>query len=146
MEYLDTSYVIALAVVNDVNHEKAVEISKELRDPVVSSLTTLELYAYYSRNPDKKLLSTMRDLGLTAESSVRYSLKKANAREIKVQFDEIIYKARDLSVEFRLKTLDLIHVTIAVSIGASKLITFDKDLLKLRDRLRNNYSIDVISA
>lgn len=144
MEYLDTSYVISLSTINDVNHELAVKISKDLSEPIVSNLTVIELYTYYSRNPDKELMELVGDLKLVVKSSVKFSLEKANARIIEVDLNNIIDYAKDLAVEFKLKTLDLLHIAAAINIGVNTIVSFDKEILKLKGKLEKEYSITII--
>jgi len=144
LEYLDTSYVISLSTINDVNHELAVKISKDLSEPIVSNLTVIELYTYYSRNPDKELMELVGDLKLVVKSSVKFSLEKANARIIEVDLNNIIDYAKDLAVEFKLKTLDLLHIAAAINIGVNTIVSFDKEILKLKGKLEKEYSITII--
>lgn len=144
MEYLDTSYIISLAVVDDVNHGEAVKIKKKIVEPVASKLTVIELYAYYSRNPDRELLEFSKNLKLVVESSVRFSLMKAGAKIVEASLDKILSHARELAVELKLKTLDLIHVATAIDIGAETIVTFDKDIRRLREKLYHGYGITII--
>ncbi len=144
MEYLDTSYVVSLVVVNDVNHEYALKIKKMVKDPVISNLVVIELYNFYSRNPDKTLSREISDLRLIVESSVRYTLEKVNAKLVKIDLDKILDRVKELAIELRLKTLDLIHLASALESNVDRFVTFDKDIIKSKNVLREKYGIIVI--
>jgi len=49
LDYLDTSYVLALAIKTNVNHRIAVDFEKNVIEPVVSELVVIETYVYFSQ-------------------------------------------------------------------------------------------------
>lgn len=117
MDYLDTSYVVSLAVKSDVNHQKAVKLEKHLRDPVISKLVVVEIYSVFSRLSDDPV------------SLAEYAIRRSRARVEEVDFDEAFDLSILLSEDLKLKTLDLIHVSLAKMIGVDRFVTFDRDIL-----------------
>ncbi|GEM_PF-2084130 len=117
MDYLDTSYIISLAVKSDVNHQRAVKLEKYLRDPVISKLVVVEIYSVFSRLSDDPV------------PLAEYAIRRSKARIEEVNFNEALDLSISLSEELRLKTLDLMHVTLAKMIGADRFVTFDRDIL-----------------
>ena len=69
---------------------------------------------------------------------------KAGAKIVEASLDKILSHARELAVELKLKTLDLIHVATAIDIGAETIVTFDKDIRRLREKLYHGYGITII--
>ncbi|RLG88896.1 MAG: hypothetical protein DRO18_00480 [Thermoprotei archaeon] len=49
MDYLDTSYVLALAIKTDANHRITVDFEKNVIDPMVSELVAIETHVYFSQ-------------------------------------------------------------------------------------------------
>jgi predicted nucleic acid-binding protein len=45
----------------------------------------------------------------------------------------------------RLKTLDLLHITIAKAVGAKSIATLDKDIAKKADLIKDTMAIEVIT-
>jgi len=117
VDYLDTSYIISLAVKSDVNHQRAVKLEKYLRDPVISKLVVVEIYSVFSRLSDDPV------------PLAEYAIRRSKARIEEVNFNEALDLSISLSEELRLKTLDLMHVTLAKMIGADRFVTFDRDIL-----------------
>ncbi len=116
MDYLDTSFILSLAVKSDVNHEKAVRLEKKLRDPVISKLVIVELYSVFSRLSDEP------------EPMVRYAIKRSSAELKEADLNEAAELSIIISRKLRLKSLDLLHASLAKMIGADRFITFDEDI------------------
>ncbi|MEB3845465.1 MAG: PIN domain-containing protein, partial [Desulfurococcales archaeon] len=101
-------------------------------DRVVSELTKVELASVFSRAGFEDPLA----LSL-------YSIRKADARIVNVDFNRVLVKAAEMSHRLKLRTLDLLHITLASLIGAQKLVTFDKDILS-KSNLIGKFGIEVI--
>ncbi|MCD6349021.1 MAG: PIN domain-containing protein [Candidatus Korarchaeota archaeon] len=117
MDYLDTSYIISLAVKSDVNHQKAVRLERSLRDPVISKLVVAETYSVFSRMSDDPV------------PLAEYAIRRSRARIEEANLNEALDLSILLSEELRLKTLDLLHASLAKIIGADRFVTFDRDIL-----------------
>ena len=130
MDYLDTSFILSLAVKSDMNHEKAVRLEKKLRDPVISKLVIVELYSVFSRLSDEP------------EPMVRYAIKRSGAELKEADLNEAAELSIIISGKLRLKSLDLLHASLAKMIGADRFVTFDEDI---RRKGLHPIGIEVIS-
>ncbi len=117
MDYLDTSYIISLAVKSDVNHERAVNLERSLRDPVISKLVIVEIYSVFSRLSDDPV------------PLAEYAIRRSKAKVEEADFNEALDLSILLSGDLKLKTLDLIHASLAKIIEADRFVTFDRDIL-----------------
>ncbi len=146
MEYLDTSYVIALAVVSDVNHKLALKLERYVKEPVVTILVVLELYTYYSRRAGelRKLFAENVDVDSIVDAMVEYSLKRSRAKQIDVDVDNAIEVALKYAPKIPLKTLDLLHLTLAYIIGADKLVTLNRGYAKHSKTIGKELGIEIV--
>ena len=135
MIYIDTNVVISYVDQLDQNHGKARRLLDTLNgDRVVSELTKVELASVFSRAGFEDPLA----LSL-------YSIRKVDARIVNVDFNRVLVKAAEMSHRLKLRTLDLLHITLASLIGAQKLVTFDKDILS-KSNLISKFGIEVIKT
>ncbi|MEB3798765.1 MAG: PIN domain-containing protein [Desulfurococcales archaeon] len=135
MIYIDTNVVISYVDQLDQNHGKARRLLDTLNgDRVVSELTKVELASVFSRAGFEDPLA----LSL-------YSIRKVDARIVNVDFNRVLVKAAEISHRLKLRTLDLLHITLASLIGAQKLVTFDRDILS-KSNLISKFGIEVIKT
>ncbi len=135
MIYVDTNIIISYVDQLDQNHGKARRLLDTLNeDRVVSELTKVELASVFSRAGFKDPLA----LSL-------YSIRKVDARIVNVDFNRVLVKAAEISHRLKLRTLDLLHITVASLIGAQKLVTFDRDILS-KSNLISKFGIEVIKT
>ncbi|MEB3758710.1 MAG: type II toxin-antitoxin system VapC family toxin [Desulfurococcales archaeon] len=135
MIYIDTNVVISYVDQLDQNHGKARRLLDTLNgDRVVSELTKVELASAFSRAGFEDPLA----LSL-------YSIRKVDARIVNVDFNRVLVKAAEISHRLKLRTLDLLHITLASLIGAQKLVTFDRDILS-KSNLISKFGIEVIKT
>ncbi len=116
MDYLDTSFILSLAVKSDVNHGRAVKLEKKLREPVVSKLVVVELYSVFSRLSDEP------------EPMARYAIKRSGAELREIDLNEAVELSIMMAERLKLKTLDLMHASLARMMGADRFVTFDDDI------------------
>ncbi len=135
MIYIDTNVIISYVDQLDQNHGKARRLLDTLKgDRVVSELTKVELASVFSRAGFEDPLA----LSL-------YSMRKVDARIVNVDFNRVLVKAAEMSHRLELRTLDLLHITVASLIGAQKLVTFDRDILS-KSNLISKFGIEVIKT
>ncbi len=146
MEYLDTSYIIALSVLTDVNHELALKLEQFVKEPVISILVVLELYTYYSRKTSelKRAFSGDVDASSIVDAMVEYSLKRSRARQVDVEINSVVEIALKYAPIIPLKTLDLLHLMLAYSMGAEKLVTLDKEYARYSSVIERELSIEIV--
>ncbi len=149
MDYLDTSYVIALAVKSDANHGLALELERYVADPVASQLVVAELYTYYSRvlssvktNNLKRYEGRVEEL---VEAMVEYSLQRCKARLMNVDMNYVVSQVGNVAPHVPLRTLDLMHLLAARSIGANRIVTLDKEIARKRTLVREVLGLEVLS-
>ena len=131
MIYLDTNVLIAIIDGKDPNHERVENLPKDGR--VTSKLALAELVSVFSRaGIDDPLPLSF------------YSLKLADARLLDVNFDEVFNMAFKLAPELRLRTLNLLHIAICKIVGAKKIATFDREIIRRREILER-LSIEVLT-
>ena len=123
MIYIDTNVIISYMDELDSKHDDAVELLDKISgDRVVSKLTLLELSSVYSR------------AGLEDSSALAiYSVKSVGAEIKSVNCEDIFSEAIRLSNSLKLKTLDLLHITICKILNVHDIVTFDKGILSSRD-------------
>ncbi len=135
MIYIDTNVIISYVDQLDQNHGKARRLLDTLNgDRVVSELTKVELASVFSRAGFEDPLA----LSL-------YSIRKVDARIVNADFNRVLIKAAEISHRLKLRTLDLLHITVASLIGAQKLVTFDRDILS-KSNLISKFGIEVIKT
>ncbi len=135
MIYLDTNVLISAIDDKDLFHSKALELLDKYKKikRVVSELTLVELASVYSR-------SGFEDPLVYALATV----KSLNVEVIKVDFNEVLKKAFQYSRELKLRTLDLLHVTIAITANTEYFATFDKDIIE-KKKLIKEYGPTVVT-
>jgi predicted nucleic acid-binding protein len=124
--YIDTNVIVSYVDEKDPNHDKVVAMFKQLeRERVVSQLTLLELSSIYAR------AELERPIPLAISS-----IKRFNASMI-----ESLRRVPTL----RLKTLDLLHISMAKLMGAKSLATLDKDIARRADMIKDTMGIEIIT-
>jgi len=139
MSYIDTNILIAYVNSDDALHNDAVELlSKISGDKYVSDLTIVELYSVFSRTMD------LSDIEINA--LVKYTLRKTGVRRICVKWEKVFKQAKDYANSFKLKSLDLLHLTIAIISDCSFFITFDNDILKKSKIIEEKTGIKIFGS
>ncbi|MET1159475.1 MAG: PIN domain-containing protein [Thermoprotei archaeon] len=138
MIYVDTSVLISYINPEDTLHDKASKYIEKYRTYklVVSDLTVIELYSVYSRTID------VSDVELNA--LVRYTLRKIGVEKQVVDWNRVFREAGKYANKLKLKTLDLLHLTIAVTIGCRIFLTFDKDIVNRKEQVYDVLSVEVV--
>jgi predicted nucleic acid-binding protein len=134
--YIDTSVIISFVDEKDSNHEKALRLVNKLpKDRATSMLTLVELASVYSRAGLEK------PLALTL-----YSIDVVNARIIDdIDFNTVLRKALTYAQQLRLRTLDLLHIVTASTIGCKKFATFDSEIIRRSNAIASALGIEVVT-
>ncbi|MCD6196046.1 MAG: type II toxin-antitoxin system VapC family toxin [Staphylothermus sp.] len=137
MSYVDTNVLIAYINSDDALHNDAVELlDKILRDKYVSDLSIVELYSVFSRTMD------LSDIEINA--LVKYTLRKTSVQRINVKWERVFKQAKEYANIFKLKSLDLLHLMVAIISNCSYFITFDKDILKRSKVIEEETNIKIL--
>ena len=135
MTYIDTNVIISFVDEKDPNHEKALMLINKLpKDRVISMLTLVELASVYSRAGLEKPLA----LAL-------YSIDVVKARIIDTDFNTVLRKALTYTHQLELRTLDLLHIVTASTIGCKKFVTFDSEIIRRSNAIANALGIEVVA-
>lgn len=119
--YIDTNVIIAFINNRDSNHARALKIFNYRNRKVTSMIAVLEL---------KSVLSRTTKLSFDEiEAFVDY-LPEINVEVPEVDANKIIRYATDIAVRIRMKTLDLLHISASMIIGADAFITFDREFIE----------------
>ena len=134
--YIDTSVIISFVDEKDSNHEKALRLINKLpKDRATSMLTLVELASVYSQAGLEK------PLALTL-----YSIDVVNARIIDdIDFNTVLRKALTYAQQLRLRTLDLLHIVTASTIGCKKFATFDSEIIRRSNAIASALGIEVVT-
>jgi predicted nucleic acid-binding protein len=123
--YIDTNVIISAIDELDSLHKEAVELLNKFKDygeKITSKLTLVELVSVYSRagleKPFIYALASIKSLGIRIYTEI--------------DFNTILDRAVRYSKDLKLKTLDLLHIVAAITIGAKYFVTFDKDIIGKR--------------
>ena len=133
--YIDTNVIVSFIDEKDLNHEKALKLINKLpKDRVVSRLTLLELASVYSRaNLEKPIALAF------------YSIDIVKAKIIDIDFNTVLKKALVYVYQLKLRTLDLLHITIASIIGCKKFATFDNESIRKSNTIAHTLGIEVVT-
>jgi len=126
MIYLDTNVIISVMDERDPNYTIAKEfVMKKIKEKkVISQLTKVELSSVYARG------------GINdPQAFAIYSIKKIGAELIKADFDQVFLEAFKLSSKIKLRTLDLLHISICKIYNINKFLTFDKNIISKQEIL-----------
>uniref|UniRef100_A0A7J2U2Z9 PIN domain-containing protein n=1 Tax=Ignisphaera aggregans TaxID=334771 RepID=A0A7J2U2Z9_9CREN len=135
MTYIDTNVIISFVDEKDPNHEKALMLINKLpKDRATSMLTLVELASVYSRAGLEKPLA----LAL-------YSIDVVKARIIDTDFNTVLRKALTYTHQLELRTLDLLHIVTASTIGCKKFVTFDSEIIRRSNAIANALGIEVVA-
>ena len=146
IDYLDTSFVLSLAVSDDVNHGAALELEETVGEAIVSKLVVAELYTYFSRvlDPRRGALGE-EDYEEQVEAMVRYSIRRARARVVDASIDGLLEMVPRYAPKLKLRTLDLLHVLAAYRLGADRVITLDRDYAAKSDLIEKWLGLEVVT-
>ena len=126
--YIDTNVIIAFINNRDSNHARALKIFNYSNRKVTSMIAVLEL---------KSVLSRTTKLSVDEiEAFVDY-LPEINVEVPEVDANKIIRNATDIAVRIRMKTLDLLHISASIIIGADAFITFDREFIEKEKEIAN---------
>ena len=126
--YIDTNVIIAFINNRDANHARALKIFNYSNRKVTSMIAVLEL---------KSVLSRTTKLSVDEiEAFVDY-LPEINVEVPEVDANKIIRNATDIAVRIRMKTLDLLHISASMIIGADAFITFDREFIEKEKEIAN---------
>jgi len=133
--YLDTNIVIANIDEEDPHHNSVEMLLNSISQRrVVSRLTLVELVSVFSRG------------GLEDPVALAiFSVERAGARIVEVNFEEVLKKAVDYAVSLRLKTLDLLHVVISNLLGCSEFATLDKDIINKAEEIAKTLNMKILT-
>ncbi len=135
MIYIDTNVIISYVDEKDPNYDKVVAMSMQLdRERVVSQLTLLELASIYARAELEKPIPL-----------AMYSIKRIGASIVEADLNIVMKESLRHVPTLRLKTLDLLHITIAKTIGAKSIATLNKDIAKKANVIKDTMGIEVIT-
>ena len=126
--YIDTNVIIALINNRDANHTRALKIFNYRNRKVTSMIAVLELKSVLSRTTKLSVDET--------EAFVDY-LPEINVEVPEVDANKIIRNATDIAVRIRMKTLDLLHISASIIIGADAFITFDREFIEKEKEIAN---------
>ena len=126
--YIDTNVIIAFINNRDANHARALKIFNYSNRKFTSMIAVLEL---------KSVLSRTTKLSFDEiEAFVDY-LPEINVEVPEVDANKIIRYATDIAVRIRMKTLDLLHISASIIIGADAFITFDREFIEKEKEIAN---------
>jgi predicted nucleic acid-binding protein len=74
-----------------------------------------------------------------------YSIKRFGASIVEADLNIVMRESLRYVPMLRLKTLDLLHITIAKAVGAKSIATLDKDIAKKADLIKDTMAIEVIT-
>ena len=140
MKYFDTS-VILLAILKDPRREKAL---KELEDGgITSELGLVEIVSYLSRNinddPVPYAIKLLKEYNISVKSITN------DKQTFLGEMNSVTYFAINIAKEVKLRTLDLLHLSYAVLLGADEFATADKEFEKGREFLsRNGVTLKIV--
>lgn len=127
-DYIDTNVIIAFINNRDANHARALKIFNYSNRKVTSMIAVLELKSVLSRTT--KL--TFDEI----EAFVDY-LPEINVEIPEVDANKITRNAIDIAVRIRMKTLDLLHISASMIVGADAFITFDREFFEKEKEIAN---------
>jgi predicted nucleic acid-binding protein len=126
--YIDTNVIIAFINNRDSNHARALKIFNYRNRKVTSMIAVLEL---------KSVLSRTTKLSFDEiEAFVDY-LPEINVEVPEVDENKIIRNAINIALRIRMKTLDLLHISASIIIGADAFITFDREFIEKEKEIAN---------
>ncbi len=138
LDYLDTSFILSLAIVDDVNHEIALKLEKLIGKPIISKLVVAELYTYFSRVLDSHHEEYI-------EAMVQYTIKRSHARIMDVDANKLLEIVPHYAPKLKLKTLDLLHILAAHQLGADRIVTLDKDYAAKSSLIKRWLGLEVVT-
>jgi len=140
LKYFDTS-VILLAILRDPRRERALEELKS--GGITSELGLAELVSYLSRNinddPIPYAIKILKEYNIAVKSLMK------EKQTLLGEINYVIYFAVNIAKEVKLRTLDLLHLSYAILLGADEFVTADKEFEKANNfLLRNKISLKII--
>ncbi len=104
---------------------------------VTSQLAVVELYSIFSQ------VMNVSDIEL--EALVNYVIRKCGIEVSTIEWDELYTQSLNYANKLKLRTLDLLHVIAAYSLGAKILVTFDKDIINKGKLVKELLGIKITS-
>lgn len=126
--YIDTNVIISFLNSRDANHARALKIFNREDKRVTSQVAVLEL---------KSVLSRTTNLCLDEIEAFGDYLPEINVETSGVDMNKIISNAIEIAVKIRMKTLDLLHISASMIIGADTFITFDREFVEKEKEIAN---------
>lgn len=135
MIYLDTNIIVSFIDRKDPNHSRAEVFIDSIRNEtkVVSELTRIELASVFSRGNIEY-----------SQAFAIYSIREVGATIIKVDFNAVLLEAFKLSSLLKLRTLDLLHISVCKVAKINKFATFDKNIIAKKKELKS-INIDILT-
>ncbi len=128
MDYIDTNVVISFLNQRDVNHARALKTLENSDEKVTSYVTILEL---------KSVLSRTTALGVDEIEAFADYLPEIDIKIPEVDMDRVVSNAIAIAVTIRMRTLDLLHLSASMMLGADKFITFDREFSEKKKEIAN---------
>jgi len=63
-----------------------------------------------------------------------------------IELNDFMYDAMQLASELRLRTLDLLHITIGKRLNVDIFLTLNKEILKKADIIKRKFGIEVFPS
>ncbi len=133
MIYVDTNVIISFVDEKDPDHDKVLAMHLG-GERVVSRLTLLELASVYARAGFEKPVAL-----------AMYSVKRFGASLVEVDFNTVVVESLRHVPTLRLKTLDLLHIAAAKTVGAKSIATLDKDIAMKASVINDAVGVEVIT-
>jgi len=128
VDYIDTNVVISFLNQRDVNHARALKTLENSDEKVTSYVTILEL---------KSVLSRTTALGVDEIEAFADYLPEIDIKIPEVDMDRVVSNAIAIAVTIRMRTLDLLHLSASMMLGADKFITFDREFSEKKKEIAN---------
>ena len=164
--YVDTGLALAYIITNDPNHQIAKNVIDSFKNVrfILSDLSILEMTSVLSRTIDFikipfKLVEELKPHEKVI-SIIAFCIRKLNAevcslkiKKIRQTFpgmiiglNDLMYDAMQLASELRLRTLDLLHITIAKRLNVDAFLTLDREILKKADIIERKLGMKVFPS
>ncbi len=135
MEYIDTNILISYIDKNDAKHNMAEDLLNKYTNKVISELNIIEMRSVLSRSNIKEE---------EIDALIDYLIIKNNIQIKSIDINKSIVKGNEMVNNLKLKTLNLLHIANAILLNTDKFITFDKDFVNKKKRIKN-YNLEVIN-
>ncbi len=134
MEYIDTSVMLSLIDKKDMKHRIAMDLLNNCNKPVITEMNIIEAKSVISRSTDLTEIEI--------DAVIEYIKKILNY--IDIDMEKSMKIAISIVYKIKLKTLDCIHISNAISLNAEKFVTFDRDFKKKESAIKS-FGISIIN-